>query len=46
MSDSTMTNHLVQTWVTVTDVRGRTCLEAHWIPAPQAGIPAHITHAA
>ena len=38
---------LVQTWVAVTDLRGRTHLEARWTPAtPQTGAPAHVTHAA
>lgn len=41
-----MTNNLVQIWVSVTDVNGRTRLEARWIPAPQSGAPAHVTHAA
>jgi hypothetical protein len=46
MDDSTMTGNLVQTWVSVTDVRGRTHLEARCIAAPQTGAPAHVTHAA
>jgi hypothetical protein len=41
-----MTNNLVQTWVSVTDVNGRTRLEARWIPAPQSGAPSHVTYAA
>ena len=38
---------LVQTWVAVTDLHGRTHLEAHWVPAvPQSGTPVHVSHAA
>ncbi len=47
MNDSKMTNHLVQSWVSVTDVHGRTHLEARWIEPRQGGVPAHVTtHAA
>ena len=41
-----MTNNLVQTWVVVTDVTGRTRLEARWLAASHSGAPAHVTHAA
>lgn len=41
-----MTNNLVLTWVSVTDVDGRTRLEARWSPAPQSGAPVHGVHAA
>ncbi len=41
-----MTNNLVQTWVSVTDVNGRTHLEARWIPASHSGAPSYVTHAA
>ena len=41
-----MTNNLVLTWVSVTDVDGRTRLEARWSPAPQSGTQQHVTHAA
>lgn len=37
-----MNNHLVLTWVAVTDVHGRERLEARWSPAPQT----HASHAA
>jgi hypothetical protein len=46
MSDTKMTNGLVQTWVPVTDVAGRTHLEAHWTQGAQAAAPANTTHAA
>lgn len=46
MNDTTMTSHLVQTWVQVTDVRGRTYLEARWTEAPQHGAHVHTPHAA
>jgi hypothetical protein len=35
MTDAKTTG-LVQTWVAVSDARGRTHLEARWVPAPQA----------
>jgi len=41
-----MTNNLVQTWVSVTDLDGRTRLEARWTPAPQSGAPVHVVDAA
>ena len=44
MSDSMMTNNLVQTWVPVTDDSGRTRLEARWTAPTQTGVPAHVTH--
>jgi hypothetical protein len=44
MSDTNVTNSLVQTWVPVTDSDGRTHLEAHWV---EAGTAHHqVTHAA
>ena len=46
MNDPTMTSHLVQTWVPVTDVHGRTHLEARWTEAPQYGAHVHTPHAA
>lgn len=46
MNDTTMTTPLVLTWVPVTDVRGRTHLEARWTEAPQTGVPMHTPHAA
>ena len=57
MSNSTMTTGLVSTWVTTVDTRGRSHLEAHWVPASSvatapttahtAPAPSHaITHAA
>ena len=36
---------LVQTWVAVTDTRGRTRLEARWV-APQSNAPSHVIQAA
>ena len=42
-----MTTNLVQTWVSVPDVDGRTRLEARWTPAPpQGGAPVHVVDAA
>ncbi len=46
MNDTTMTNNLVQTWVPVADVHGRTHLEARWTSAPHAGAPVQTPHAA
>ena len=46
MNNTTMTNDLVQTWVPVTDIDGRTHLEARWTPAPHAGAPVQAPHAA
>ncbi|ABL84099.1 hypothetical protein Noca_4604 [Nocardioides sp. JS614] len=45
MTNTTMTNSLVQTWVPVTDADGRTHLEARWTPA-HAGAPVQAPHAA
>ncbi|MGB0101876.1 MAG: hypothetical protein WBP61_16480 [Nocardioides sp.] len=42
---TTDSNPLVQTWVAVTDLRGRTYLESRWVPAPTS-TPVHVTHAA
>jgi hypothetical protein len=44
MIDTMRTSALVQTWVPVTDARGRTHLEARWIDAPQTH--SQTTHAA
>ena len=45
MSNQSMANSLVQTWVPVTDSEGRTHLEAQWSDGSSA--PAtHVTHAA
>jgi hypothetical protein len=47
MNDSTMTTGLTQTWVSVTDLQGRTHLEARWTEAPHDHAPVHATtHAA
>ena len=46
MSDTMMTNNLVQTCVPVTDDRGRTRLEAGWTAPAQTGVPAPATHSA
>ena len=50
MIDSTMTGGvqapLVQTWVPVTDDRGRTTLEAHWAEPVPSGAPVQVGHAA
>ena len=46
MNDTKMTAGLAQTWVTVTDVRGRTHLEARWIEPTHHDAPVHATHAA
>ena len=40
------TNGLVQTWVPVTDVDGRTRLECQWLEARPAGLATHVGHAA
>ena len=45
MMDKKMANGLVQTWVAVTDARGRTRFEARWV-APQSNAPAHAAQAA
>lgn len=45
MSDTKVTGGLVQRWVSVTDTRGRTRLEARWTTAPQGDAPADDTHA-
>jgi hypothetical protein len=39
MLDSTMTPGLTQTWVPQTDARGRTHLEARWVPSPSNAAP-------
>jgi hypothetical protein len=44
MNDTMMTSSLVQTWVPVTDARGRTHLEARWVAPSQAAAPALDTH--
>lgn len=44
MSDSMMTNNLVQTWVPVTDDSGRSRLEARWTTPAQNGAPRYATH--
>ena len=46
MNDSKMTNHPVQTWVEVTDVNGRSHLEARWTEPRESGFPVHVSHAA
>ncbi len=45
MMNKKMANGLVQTWVAVTDARGRTRFEARWV-APQTSAPAHVVQAA
>ncbi|MFC7495432.1 MULTISPECIES: hypothetical protein [unclassified Nocardioides] len=44
MSDNSMANGLVQTWVPVIDSDGRTHLEARWIDSTST--PTHVSHAA
>jgi hypothetical protein len=47
MNDSKMTTGLAQTWIVVTDLQGRTHLEARWTETPHDHAPVHATtHAA
>ncbi|WP_269319768.1 hypothetical protein [Nocardioides sp. URHA0020] len=44
MTNNSTATGLVQTWVPVTDLQGRTHLEAHWIDTTAPATP--VTHAA
>jgi hypothetical protein len=46
MNDTKTNSPMMQVWVALTDVNGRTRLEARWIPDSRSGTPAHVGHAA